>query len=319
MTATIFSRCLVCRAPFPKGKVLEHIPFGDRVAYDPDRGRLWIVCRSCRRWTLAPIEERWEALEALEKIVSRGPGGARKTRLLSKTDHIALFAHGPLEIVRIGGAELPEEAWWRYGRQEGFQSFIEQRIPELARRARHGEVAWKGSVECKGCGFEFRKVLYAKRKSLIVRPGEDTEGPGPSPVLIRRCPRCLDTVKGGLHLTGTAADLTLSRVMAYEHYVGAPKERIRSAVKAIQDAGGAPAMVHLLTRHGKTLGDLPPVGCLALEITAIEARERALMRLELAELKFVWREAEELAALVDGELTHVPFLYRLLGRGRGER
>jgi hypothetical protein len=27
------------------------------------RGRLWAVCSSCGRWTLAPFETRWEVLE----------------------------------------------------------------------------------------------------------------------------------------------------------------------------------------------------------------------------------------------------------------
>ena len=70
-----------------------------------------MVCRSCRRWSLTPIEERWEALEELEKL-SRD-----KARLLSQTDNIALLRAGPLEIVRVGKAELTEEAWWRYGRE----------------------------------------------------------------------------------------------------------------------------------------------------------------------------------------------------------
>ena len=116
----MYSRCLVCRSPFPETGVLGHLPRGDRVAYDPRRGRLWVVCRSCRRWSLAPLEERWEALEELEKLVTRGPGGSRggliEPRLLAETDNVSLFGVGALEIVRVGGADSAEEACWRYGR-----------------------------------------------------------------------------------------------------------------------------------------------------------------------------------------------------------
>src|SRR5688572_6384064 len=66
----MFTRCLVCQSPFPRNETLEHFPTGDRIAFDPARGRLWAVCRTCRRWSLAPIEDRWEALEELEKLVT---------------------------------------------------------------------------------------------------------------------------------------------------------------------------------------------------------------------------------------------------------
>ena len=107
----MYTRCLVCAQPFEPNDQLAHLPLGTRLAFYPRRGRLWVVCRACRRWSLTPIEERWEALEELEKL-SRD-----KARLLSQTDNIALLKAGPLEVVRVGKAELTEEAWWRYGRE----------------------------------------------------------------------------------------------------------------------------------------------------------------------------------------------------------
>ena len=64
----MFTRCLVCQIPFPANELLAHFSTGNRIAFDPDRGRLWEICRTCRRWSLAPIKERWEALEELEKL-----------------------------------------------------------------------------------------------------------------------------------------------------------------------------------------------------------------------------------------------------------
>ncbi len=107
----MYTRCLICSTPFEPNEELEHFPVGKRLAFDPARGRLWAICRSCKRWSLTPIEERWEALEELEKVTRD------RARLLSQTDNIALLRAGPLEIVRVGRANLSEEAWWRYGRE----------------------------------------------------------------------------------------------------------------------------------------------------------------------------------------------------------
>ena len=66
----MFKSCLVCNRPFPANEELEHFPSSTRVAFDPVRGRLWAVCLGCKRWSLAPIESRWEALDELEKGLS---------------------------------------------------------------------------------------------------------------------------------------------------------------------------------------------------------------------------------------------------------
>src|SRR5690606_23163326 len=71
----------------------------------------WAVCLHCRRWSLAPIEDRWEALEELERA-SRD-----RARALAHPDNIAPFRLAHVAIVRVGRARLAEEAWWRYGRE----------------------------------------------------------------------------------------------------------------------------------------------------------------------------------------------------------
>ena len=107
----MYRRCLVCDHEFAANDALEHLTRGRRVAYDPEKGRLWLVCRSCSRWSLVPMESRWEALDELEKLVRD------EARTLSSTDNVALMRAGTLEIVRVGRAKLREEAWWRYGRE----------------------------------------------------------------------------------------------------------------------------------------------------------------------------------------------------------
>ena len=86
---------------------------GGRLAFDPAKGRLWVICRRCERWNLSPLEERWEAIEECERRF-------RDTRLRTSTANIGL-ARLPegLELVRIGAPQRPEFAAWRYGDQFG--------------------------------------------------------------------------------------------------------------------------------------------------------------------------------------------------------
>ncbi|HEX8904283.1 MAG TPA: hypothetical protein VF771_05535, partial [Longimicrobiaceae bacterium] len=121
MAAAVFDTCIFCGSRLPANDRLEHFPAGRRVAFDAERGRLWAVCGACGRWNLAPFEERWEALEELERLV------AGRGRVLAQTDHVALVQADGVDVIRVGRARLAEEAWWRYGR-------------ELQRRRRFGNL-----------------------------------------------------------------------------------------------------------------------------------------------------------------------------------
>jgi len=109
----MFSTCIFCNKSLGTNEVVESFPIGRRLAFDPSRGRLWVVCRKCERWNLTPLEERWEALEECERHFSG-------TRARVSTEHIGL-ARLPegLELVRIGRPMRPEFAAWRYGDQFG--------------------------------------------------------------------------------------------------------------------------------------------------------------------------------------------------------
>lgn len=283
------------------------------MAFDIHRGRLWMVCRACRRWSLVPLEARWEVLEELERLLAGGQGRGGNPILLAQSGRTALFRAGPLDIVQVGEATLAEEAWWRYGKPP---ALTQRRSPRVFRRWRRGRVVWKGRRSCAGCGFVFRELPAADRKILIVNPLEGGEEAA-SPALVRRCPRCRDADQGGLHLTGMEADMTLARVMSFEQDAPASLRNVDAAVKVVEREGSG-ALVRLLTRHGRPIGDLPPVGLLALEIYATGARERALLNMEVAALEARWRREEELAVLIDGDLTPVPFLQSLKRRFRGE-
>ncbi len=113
MGAHVYSTCLFCNSDLGTNGVVEAFPVGRRLAFDPHRGRLWVVCRRCERWNLSPLEERWEAMETLE-------GMYRSTRVRVSTEHVGLARHPEgLEMVRIGKPLRPEFAAWRYGDQFG--------------------------------------------------------------------------------------------------------------------------------------------------------------------------------------------------------
>src|SRR5687767_6002980 len=107
----MFRRCLFCRARFPENGVLAHLPRGMHVAYDPAGGRLWAICGTCRRWNLAPVEEREGAVYELERL-ARDQG-----RVVARTANVSLLDAGALTLVRVGSAGLAERASWRYGRE----------------------------------------------------------------------------------------------------------------------------------------------------------------------------------------------------------
>jgi hypothetical protein len=331
----LYTRCLVCATPFEVNEQLEHLPHGRRLAFDPGRGRLWAVCRTCRRWSLTPIEDRWEALEELEKLTTD------EARLLSQTDNIALLRAGRLEIIRVGRAKLTEEAWWRYGREltsrkrnwdklgiagtlaagavvaggwaTGGMTMLgvwlimghgSETVRDGARWLRFGSTAWRGEERCEKCGYAFRSVPYRERGSLGLFP---TGEPGEIE-LVAHCPRCGTYRDAGLHLRGHDAERTLRRVLAYHHFAGASERRVVSAARLIQEAGSPQDLTRIVVKDGRRLGDLQRTGGIALEIAANEASEQHLLELELAELEAHWRREEELASIIDGELTPLPML-----------
>jgi len=320
---SLYERCLICRAPFPKTGISDHLPRGDRVAYDPNRGRLWMVCRACRSWSLVPMEERWEALEELESLLGGGKGGARQPKLLSETENVALFRVGQMEVLRIGGAGLAEEATWRYGQRFNERlgvwkkgPLVRTRLPRMPKMLRENGVVWRGRKRCPACNHLLTEIRYSDRNILVVRPGEESFS---APSLTRRCPKCRDADHGGLHLRGPEGGLILFRFLAFEHYTGAPIDRVQAAARMVLDPDGPATLVGILAKHGRPLGDIPPLGVLALEMVTNAAREETLLKLELAELTFRWRQEEELAALIDGDLTWSPgnLLEGLLKRMRG--
>ena len=324
---SMYRKCLVCSREFEPNDALEHLDRGRRVACDPARGRLWLICRGCSRWSLIPMDSRWEAVEELERLVTdRG-------RLLSRTDNVALLRAGPLEIVRVGGAELREEAWWRYGRElksrreryhklstagtvaaaatiagswaTGGMSFVAawlvwDKAPGLvtggARLLRFGRTAWRGHGACERCGRAIHRVRYRDREELVLRSEGESVGVR---IFCRHC----EASDSGFLLAGQEAGHTLRRVLTYHHFAGASEGRVDKAARLIDAAGGTGRLPSRILNKATPLHKVGRVGRVALEIAVHEDHERRLLSMEVAELEAHWRREEELAQIMDGELT----------------
>jgi hypothetical protein len=148
----VYSTCLFCHVDLGHNTVIETLTVGRRIAFDPSKGRLWVVCTACGRWNLTPFEDRWEAIEECERMF-------RATRLRVATDNIGLAQPSwGFELVRIGAALLPEIAAWRYG------SKLLSRAPTVAGYAKSLGVNRKTVMKLR---------TLPRRHEVLARVGQD--------------------------------------------------------------------------------------------------------------------------------------------------
>jgi hypothetical protein len=107
----MYRSCIFCSADLKANDALERFPVGRSIAFDGEKGRLWAVCAACARWNLAPLEERWEAVEDAERLFRD-----TRTRAQSENIGIARLRDGT-RLIRVGAAVGGELAAWRYGGQ----------------------------------------------------------------------------------------------------------------------------------------------------------------------------------------------------------
>jgi len=320
-----YYRCVVCRRVFPANHSLQHLGRGRQIAYDPARGRLWVVCDACGQWSLLPMESRWEALTELEKLVTD------EGRCLRQTKNVALLRVRNVDLIRIGRSNLREESWWRYSRAlrhrrqrhmrltaagstaaagalagslwiTGSMSFValwllldRRLLSDGARWLRFGSVAWSGERRCPACLDLGGGSLPFDRRRLIVAAIGDGR-------LEARIP-CSSCGKHVFVLRGQEGASVLRRVLAYHHYSGASPRQIEKATVLIEASGGPAALPGRLLKKGKSLSAMGSTGAVALEIAFHDQAERRVLAMKAAELEAHWRREEELAAIIDGELT----------------
>ena len=107
----MYRSCIFCSAALGSNESIERFPVGRSLAFDAAKGRLWAVCPKCARWNLAPLEERWEAIEDAERLF-------HDTRLRVQRENIGLAKlRDGTRLIRVGQALQGELAAWRYGAQ----------------------------------------------------------------------------------------------------------------------------------------------------------------------------------------------------------
>ena len=107
----MYSACLYCHGHLGRNEMLPRFEVGRRLAFDSNRGRLWVVCTHCARWNLTAFEERWDAIDECERQF-------RRTRIRVSTENIGLAElRSGVTLIRIGKPLWPEFAAWRYSRR----------------------------------------------------------------------------------------------------------------------------------------------------------------------------------------------------------
>ncbi len=320
-------RCLFCRKPLGKRTDPNGFPLVRAAAYDVGRGRLWAICDRCRRWNLWPIEERAEVIEGLERL-ARDRGVA-----IASTENITLLRAEEVGLVRVGDAGLAERSWWRYGRElhrrrvwhdtrfSRISAYVygalayagesvgladvgqkirwdEAGLTDILRWRRFGWAAWRGRLNCANCGSVRRALLY--NNSAWIYPVATERGLAISVP----CPRCdFWSPDTAYRLEGEEAETTLRRVLACRHIKGARLDTIEAAADAIEHAGSAANFMRDVGSAATSLWRLDPIRSIGLEIAVNEAAERRVLGGLAKELEFVWRREEELAGIIDRDLT----------------
>ncbi len=289
---------------------------GHRLAYDPQQGRLWNVCPKCSRWTLTPLDARWETLEACEAMVrDRG-------RILLETAHLSLVRVEEGELIRVGRPPRGEFVDWRYGERlasgdanPGFWARLLARLPAPP---------VGGYDPYKGFDGAMRSAPWLASPFL--------EHASPLTYLFSQlplapaCPSCGDPLAlrpWDFQEVRFLFDGTASRILAFcaichsqvdlELWEARPVLRIglglvtspqtlrSNALRVAEDLdsmGGA----HRFLRH---------LGSFQAQIGALDSRTRTGLIISLDEmaemeaLEAEWRRAEEMAAIMDGELSNV--------------
>jgi hypothetical protein len=325
----VYSTCLYCTRELGRNDVLELLPIGRRVAFDADKGRLWVVCRRCEKWNLVPFETRLETIDVCERIFAA-------TGIRYSTDHIGMArtAEG-LELVRIGAAQRPEFAAWRYGDQFGRRRRTNAfKVAGLVGASAVVLLAHGTMLQITGISgsmglnvFSWGHGIYYRRRVAVRLP----EREGLSGVLTARTLNLVEVVTApdgsfGLRLPvhkktaggfaiglrgqrvqvwGAHAVETLGKVLPHVNRTGGSRKRVADAVELIEQERDVHGVMAAHLRQSTETGPEPLTSLnvrvrLALEMAAHEDTERIALNGELKLLERQWRDADALAKVADG-------------------
>jgi hypothetical protein len=284
----MYRTCLFCARGLGGNQALPAFPVGRSLAFDAGRGRLWAVCPACRRWNLAPIDERWESIELAERLF-------RRSRLRAQTGNVGLCSlPDGTRLIRVGEALAGELAAWRYG----------DRLVRRRRRlvlgaagaaaiglAALSPMAGAAVLGASAAAYRAWRLWQDDRLRLprvwdgrIVHRVAPAESPAGAEVVVRRghlrgayltqelgsgapmlhvpgaevrpagASRGRERQTTHLLLRGSAAERVLGHALVLRNRSGAPRAWVRAAVDRLADAGSAAAFLASVARSGAALG-----------------------------------------------------------------
>ena len=286
----MYRRCYSCTADLGVNGITEYFGVGSRLAFDPHRGRLWAVCPRCGRWNLAPIEERWEAVEEAEKVFK-----SQRARVHGEDIGLAQLGDGT-SLIRIGEALPGEIASWRYGRT------LRNRRRKAVLGAAAGTTAavlalvgapWIAAAGIPAAGIQsalqigqyVAKVAAERRAVLrlettdgaVLLRRHDIRGSyidsDEGKVVVRLATPITDVGKwyrskfvkttndgSALVMTGDHALSLLRRTMIDYNARGGSRHEVAEALGRIHSAGSADSFIASLARHTPTIVNPLPIG-----------------------------------------------------------
>ncbi|MEQ8329798.1 MAG: hypothetical protein RH859_04965 [Longimicrobiales bacterium] len=316
----MYATCMFCNRPLGENQVVETFPVGRRLAFDAERGRLWVVCGKCERWNLTPMEERWEAVEDLERMF-------RATKVRTSTENIGLARHAEgLEMVRVGRPMRPEFAAWRYGDQFGRRrkkAFLygAAGLGVFAAVAIGGAVTGMVSGALIAQSGNFWNLWMNGRTRVKVRTGDGKVFKLKNPDLLGTRLRPADDdlgfqvqIRKGKQKTwfeGEEARRVAGLILPKMNSAGGKQDTVRDAVRHIEDLGHPEAFLRDVSAGDRFtdkkgvpgyVNKMPKPTKLAVEMALHEETERRALEGELWRLERAWEQAEEIAAISDSLL-----------------
>ena len=101
----MYTTCLFCHSDLSANHFLSTFPVGRRLAFDPKKGRLWVICTRCGRWNLSPLEERWEAIDQAERLFREAFDAWFQSQLENPPEGVRRSLRRPSRAVRPGDAD----------------------------------------------------------------------------------------------------------------------------------------------------------------------------------------------------------------------
>lgn len=313
----MYSTCLHCHGALGRNERFTGLPMGRRLAFDPGKGRLWVVCGRCGRWNLTPLEERWEVVEECERAF-------RGTQLRSSTDNIGLARlAGGVDLVRIGTPLRPEMAAWRYGltllrrRRRALIPAIGVTVGAFGGNALFtaGVIGLGTTVLGVVGGFALLAASMRKTWNPLVKlaDGSVRRLRSRESESVRLEPNAdgwslrWDAAGTPTVLQGTDADRALRSILAGANFQGGSATETAEAVSLLGAAGGPERFLLRVARaserhdaRGVIL--LPPDLRLGLEMALNDESEKRALSGEMVALENEWRTAEEIAGIADNLL-----------------